>query len=259
MLEEDQSTNELHKVPGAELGNAPITTDSQEPQLEDGTDSEMALKEDKEERNYRALRQKAESVAIERDELARQLQEYRSVDNSKAEPSVPDEIEEVLGSSDIVEGRHLSKMGRKIKNLESQIKNYEQKRDHIDVESRLKSQYSDFASVVSKENVEVLKSQYPEIASTLSSSSDLYSAGVTAYTFIKKFGIIDQNPSKDDRFVDQRKKRINDNLNKPRSLSSISPHQGDSPLSNANAFANGLTDELKKNLLKEMEECRRSF
>lgn len=36
----------------------------------------------------------------------------------------------------------------------------------------------------------------------------------------------------------------------------LSPQQGDSPLSKANAFANGLTEDLKKQLQKEMFEAR---
>ena len=44
------------------------------------------------------------------------------------------------------------------------------------------------------------------------------------------------------------------NAQKPRPLTSISPQQGDSPLSKANAFANGLTPELQAQLLKEMKQ-----
>ena len=46
------------------------------------------------------------------------------------------------------------------------------------------------------------------------------------------------------------------NASKPKPLASVSPQQGDSPLSRANAFANGLTDELKSQLRKEMEQAR---
>ena len=38
----------------------------------------------------------------------------------------------------------------------------------------------------------------------------------------------------------------------------MSPQQGDSPLSRANAFANGLTPELRVQLIKEMEEARKN-
>ena len=48
------------------------------------------------------------------------------------------------------------------------------------------------------------------------------------------------------------------NASKPKPLASVSPQQGDSPLSRANAFANGLTNELKAQLRKEMEEARKN-
>jgi hypothetical protein len=48
------------------------------------------------------------------------------------------------------------------------------------------------------------------------------------------------------------------NASKPKPLASVSPQQGDSPLSRANAFANGLTPELQKQLRQEMEEARKN-
>jgi hypothetical protein len=55
------------------------------------------------------------------------------------------------------------------------------------------------------------------------------------------------------------KLRAQKNAAKPKPLASVNPQQGDSPLSKANAFANGLTDDLKKQLRKEMEDARRSI
>jgi len=48
------------------------------------------------------------------------------------------------------------------------------------------------------------------------------------------------------------------NTAKPRPLTSVSPQSGESPLSRANAFAEGLTPELKKNLFKEMQEAKKN-
>ncbi len=53
--------------------------------------------------------------------------------------------------------------------------------------------------------------------------------------------------------------RIQKNASKPKPLASVNPQQGDSPLSRANAFANGLTEELKDQLRKEMSESRRGY
>ena len=51
--------------------------------------------------------------------------------------------------------------------------------------------------------------------------------------------------------------KARENHAKPRPISSIGAQEGDGPLSKANAFANGLTDELKQQLLKEMQEARK--
>jgi hypothetical protein len=118
--------------------------------------------------------------------------------------------------------------------------------------TRLKSQYSDFDKVVSEDNVKMLKDLYPEIAQTLISNSDIYSKGVSAYTLLKNLGI------HKDIISSEEKDAVERNKSKPRPLTSISPQQGDSPLSRANVFANGLTEDLKIQLRKEMEEARRN-
>lgn len=69
---------------------------------------------------------------------------------------------------------------------------------------------------------------------------------------IKNLGIVPQEVPNTEQ------ERVNKNMAKPRPLISASPQQGDSPLSHANAFANGLTDDLKKQLWKEMDQIRRN-
>lgn len=198
-------------------------------------------------RNMRFLRESKERAERERDEAYRRIQELerqsKSPDPEEAEPD-PDAL---------VEWRHVSK---KIRNLEGQIKNQQQAAYEYATESRLKSQFSDFDKVVSKENIETLKDMHPEIAQTLSQSNDMYIKFASAYKIIRNLGIYkDQasDPYEEDRARAQR------NSAKPRPLAAVSPQQGDSPLSNANAFANGLTEDLKKNLLKEMMEMRKGY
>ena len=105
-----------------------------------------------------------------------------------------------------------------------------------------------------KENVEILRERFPEIAQTLSDTPDIYNKAAAAYSVIKNFGIHkDTAPYENDRA------KAVANLQKPRPLTSVSPQQGDSPLSRANAFANGMTDELKEQLRKEMYTARKSM
>lgn len=198
--------------------------------------------------NLRILRERADRASRERDEYARRLQEY---ENSK-KPQEPDE-DFGIKEDDLVEGKHLAKYARRIKQLEEQQKQYMQQSEESNAEIRLKTQYPDFDKVMTLENVESLSRAYPELAKSINASHDLYDKAYSAYTLIKKFGIYEEAPFEAD------KKKAADNMAKPRPLASVNPQQGDSPLSRANAFAEGLTDDLRAQLRKEMEDARKNY
>lgn len=214
------------------------------------------VQEDKEV-NIRQIRLSKEAAEKERDEAYRKLREYQALaeNERKYEPEPITKSESIdedfnLLDDDLVEGKHLGKVAQKIKKLEKELESYKKQSTAVTVESQLKSKYTDFDKVVSRENIDALTKEYPELAHTVSSCSDLYSQAVTAYTMIKRMGIYVEDKFEGDR------KTVEENSSKPRPLASVSPQQGNSPLSRANAFAGGLTDELKKQLVKEMEEAR---
>jgi len=203
--------------------------------------------------SWRILREKAEKAEQRAQELERVIaQSYR---REKKEHIPEERVHEEdlsinLEDDSLVEGKHLSKVDKKIRKLEQKLAQYEQNANLSSAELRLKSQYPDFDQVVSEENLANLKATYPEIAHTINTSTDLYSKAVSAYTMIKKLNIGD-----DSYIVEQQMAKKNSV--KPKSLASISPAQSDSPLSKANVFANGvLTDELKASMLKEMNAYR---
>jgi len=208
---------------------------------------EVAAKpaESESEKNFRVMRQRMIKVERERDEALQKLQAQT--------PVIEEDYSINLAPDDLAEGKHLSKVDKKIKKLEAQLNQYQQQSSNTNTEALLKSQYHDFDKIVSVENIQLLKEQYPEIAQTLNTSGDLYSKAVSAYTLIKKLGIVPDEQYNAD------KAKAQANAAKPKPLASVSPQQGDSPLSRANAFANGLTDELQKQLRKEMEQARRNL
>lgn len=218
----------------------PVSPEPQEAPQQETQESDAA-------RNFRALREAKEKAERERDEMLRMITQVQS--QKKAAP-IEEEDDIHLNPDDLVEWKHVDK---KIKKLESQIKNYQSQSAVAVTEARLKSQYPDFDSVVSQQNVAQLSSQYPELANALASTSDLYSQAVSAYTLIKKLGI---SPEDDTYARDRERAKVN--ASKPRPLASVSPQQGDSPLSRANAFAQGLTEDLKNQLHKEMVESIRN-
>jgi uncharacterized phage infection (PIP) family protein YhgE len=201
--------------------------------------------------NLMRMREKADRLERERNEYERRLQdlEARFTQQSNNNQQVEEDYTNNIGSDDLVEGKHLSKVEKKIKKLEDQIKSYQQQSTTQTTEARLKAQYPDFDRIVSKDNIESLKENYPEIAHTLNSSTDLYSTAVSAYTLIKKLGISQDTSYDNEKILAQR------NAAKPKPLASLSPQQGDSPMSKANAFANGLTEDLKAQLYREMNDA----
>jgi hypothetical protein len=120
-------------------------------------------------------------------------------------------------------------------------------------EMRLRSQYPDFDKVMTLENVQMLSASYPELAKSINASTDLYDKAASAYTIIKKFGIYNEAPH------DADKQKAVANTAKPRPLASVGSQKGESPLSRANAFAGGLTEELKAQLRKEMDEYSKLY
>jgi hypothetical protein len=200
-------------------------------------------------RNFRALRH-------ERDEAMRRLQEYENRYQPKpqqAQPQEPDlELDFDLNIKDdeLVEGKQVKQA---LKKLVQQQKAFQRQTYETSAESRLRAKYSDFDQVMTLENMQKLSQEEPELAKSINASTDLYDKAASAYKLIKKFGIHQDEPFSAD------KDRALANTNKPKPLASISPQKGDSPLSRANMFANGLTPDLKKYLLDEMNACAKKY
>lgn len=198
-------------------------------------------------KNMRALREKAERLERERNEALRLADEARR-------SSQPEENLDInIGDDDYAEGKHLSKLNKKINRLEQELTKAQQRNLEIAMENRLAIEYPDWKKVLTSANVEALAQQQPELAAAINSSNDLYSKAASTIKLIKQFGIYNEDLYQTDKSLAQR------NAAKPKPMASISPQQGDTPLSRANAFANGLTSEVKSALWKEMEESRRNY
>jgi len=201
--------------------------------------------------NLRLLRERAEQAERERDELMRMMYQKDS-SKKQVEPEPEEDLNFNMDADALVEGKHLSKVDKKIRQLEQKLAKYEQRSTESNAETRLKAQYSDFDSVVTADNVAQLREEYPELAQALIATPDLYAKGKSAYMLLKKFGIA-QDP-----VVQAEKALVMKNAAKPRPLASVSPQQGSTPMAQANAFAEGLTPSLKDQLNREMYEARRN-
>ncbi len=235
--EVEQEAHEATEIPTTE-----VQTQPEQSKVEKQAPSE----------SWKILRDKAQKAEQRAQELEQALLQAQAQKQAELQQE-PQESQDISIEEDaLVEGKHLKKVNKQIKNLEDQLKYYQQQSSLNSTEAKLKSQYPDFDKIVSKENLENLRTVYPEIAATINSSPDLYNKAVSAYTMIKKLGIMQEDLYVEDKAQAQK------NAAKPKPLVSVSPQQGDSPLSRANAFASGkLSDELKKSLWREMEEARK--
>lgn len=202
--------------------------------------------------NLRILAAAKEKAERERDEMMRQILMYQKQEQKPVMPVEPeDDPFSQLGLDDesLVEGKHLKEMVKEIKNLKNSLKKYQTQstqtaQDAIDM--KLRSQYPDIDKVLTAENIESFRNFDPDLAETINNNQDIYKKASMAYKLIKQYGIYKENSFDGERAIAHK------NAAKPKPLASVSPQQGESPMSKANAFANGLTPDLKKQLHKEM-------
>ena len=254
MFDDEKIVEAVQEVQQEEQVEQPETTEQETEQAKpyalQQEKGELPRSESPAERNFRAMEAKMRRIERERDEALRLAQEKENISHEE-----PDE-EINIGDEDISEGKHIKAvyrvMDKKIKRLEEQLKKNEQASTTMSAEAMLKAQYPDIEKVVTKENLDALREADPEFAEMLRTSSSFRAKAVSAYKHIKKLGLYVEDTYMADRAAAQK------NASKPKPLASVSPQQGDSPLSRANAFANGLTPELQKQLRQEMEEARKN-
>lgn len=234
-LQQQRETDDQHAVSEA----APLEESLQAQNVQ------TAQEENSKERNFRQLREKAERLERERNEAMRMVQSLQT----QRQAPVDDDLG--LADDDLVERKHVDKI------VKQHIRQYEQKMHQYEnslAEQQVLAQCPDYRTVVTDENVDRLLAEEPEIAAALGSQTNTRSKAVATYNIIKKLGYTQPNTPYADDIA-----RVQRNAAKPKPLASVSPQQGDSPLSRANAFANGLTTELQDELRKEMNAARRGY
>lgn len=244
----------------------PVAEESQQPQIDQAQQQTEAApqqrqpsldptpKDAEQVRRFKAMRESTERLERERDEALRRLQAY---ERQAPDPEPSFDIDQInVKDDELVEGKHIKQMKDYIKKLESQQRQFQKQSYESTAEARVRSQFQDFDKVMTVENLQTFSQMYPELAKSINSGNDLYDKAVSAYQLIKKFGIYEDEP------YSAEKQQAISNVQKPKPLASISPQQGETPLSRANAFAGNnykLTAEMKSALRKEMEEASKKY
>lgn len=210
--------------------------------------------ENSKEYNFKALREQKEKAEQEKQQMQQQMQEMQQylqqvhqqqqMYQQNQQPQQKKEEEIKVNDYDLVDGRSFNKQMRKI---QEELNRYKQQNEMTLAQQQLQAKYPDFNKVLTDENVAKLEKQHPSVASTLKQAKNWKEKGESAYLFLKQLGIAGGNN------YEKEKQQVQKNVSKPQPMNSVSPQTGESPMSNANAFANGLTPELKKKLYKEMK------
>jgi hypothetical protein len=195
--------------------------------------------------NWREARRKMDTLEQRNYELEAKL---NHLSNSQKPPE-EDELAR-LADDDIVTAKQARQLAQRMAKQVAEQTIREREAQTID--ERLTNKYSDYAQVVTKENIDLLQQQEPELTKSLYAlQSDPYSQAIAAYKMLKKYGLGEQNE------MAANKKKAMENSKKPVSVQTVT--KSSSAIGNAHLFENGLTPELKAQLRKEMADAAKKL
>lgn len=183
-------------------------------------------------------------------ELERKNQDLEDRVSKINKPQIPegefDELDRLADDDIITKGQTKKLASRMAEQIAERII---KQREASTVDERLSLKFPDFSQVVSKENIELLKEQEPELALTLYHNPDPYAQSIAAYKLLKKLGYGAEVETKS-----VEKEKALKNSQKPVSVNAATKA---SAIGNAHLFENGLTSDLKAQLWTEMQEARK--
>ena len=220
----------------------PVVQEEQEKQDFSHNALNENIKNLREAKNYEAER--AAKAEYERDQLAKYLENMQQQING-GQPVKKDDLG--LQDDDYVEGKHLGKVNSELKKVRNELNQWKQYSEETTAELKLNNEFSDFNNIVNENTVQEFIKKYPEMRSSIVNNEPLYNRGKVTYKLIKKFMGNDLNKKANK----SNQSAIQNNTNKPRPTAAIKEQQN-SPLSQANRFANGYNKDVAKALEKEM-------
>lgn len=186
MTEQDLNSEE-HEV-------APQETE-QDVSMQAEDNSQELRKQEAEERNWRAMRQRQKEMEMElrhKNEMIEQLtkSQQRSQPQVVEEPEEPDDDYIPAGKVKGIARKTVQPLEQKIQQLEAKIAQQEQQK----LLQSLRSQYPDFDDVVNIETLEMLEKLEPELAATIAEFKDPYKMGIQSYKYIKAMNLVESLP-----------------------------------------------------------------
>jgi hypothetical protein len=209
-------------------------------------------KESDKESNIRTLRERAEAAERRARELEYTMQQNMTQQKTTKMELVDDDDFHIDDDS-LVEGKHFKKLYKKqsqeLKEIKKLLEENTSKSTASNAEWRLKTQYTDFDSVVNEENIRKLASLKPALYRSMLSNPDLYDKGESAYDMIKSLVLTDKYSAQD--------KRIEENKSRPRSAASAGGQSGETPLAHIAEYdRRTLTEERKAQIRRMVQEAK---
>ncbi len=213
---------------------------------------EEQKKESSKEQNHRILRERAEAAERRLRELEQQLQSQQPKKAQRYEIEEDDDFD--VADDEYVEGKKVKKI---LKKMDQRLKQTAQQFEEMNraaavkyAEANLKSQFADFDSIVTEENLRKLQEKKAPLFRSIMANNDLYDRGYSAYEAIKAAGIAVDEYEDIDRKLDQNRKV-------PRSAGSAPSQTSDSPMTKIGDYDRRiLTDERKEQLRKQVAQAK---
>jgi len=211
--------------------------------------SRREVKEEAKKENLQALRASRAQLQRERDEYLQRIQALEAVQAQKAKEA--EKQDSNLYEDDFVDNARVdnTRVDDSTKQELHQMKQYIAEMAVSNSRMKLQSQFPDFSKIVNDESIAILKQRFPEIAATLDQSKDIYTTGVSAYNIIKKFDL-----HLEEDYTEQ-KRKVEDNINKPRPVSSM---KSTSPLSFATDYSDLDNKEVRDEIIRIASERARN-
>lgn len=171
--------------------------------------------EDRQERNWRAMRDRQrelESELRKERELREQALSFALQNAPKAAPEV-DELDQIGDEEFIPKGKVRQLVERKATKIAQEIAQREAEKLFKQHESaqfldKLKRKFSDFDDVVNSDTLSILEQNEPELAQSIADLNDPYKMGIQSYKYIKALNLADKVPES------RRKKEADEKIEK---------------------------------------------
>lgn len=192
-----------------------VNTEVAPPQLENIHVEQTPVsdkKNEEQERNWRALRQRKDELERELRKKDEMLEKAMNMAMTQSKPQEIDELEQLDDSEFIPKGKQKKLVKKEVEPLQKEIEALKNKliqQEQAQILSNIRIKYSDFDQIVNAETLAKLDEQEPELAATIASMNDPYKMAIQSYKYIKALNITE--PSSTNRRAKEIEEKIEKN------------------------------------------------